>query len=54
MKLAELINQQLSIEATLRDLIAAAAKLAEAADAERNAAAALAALDAKEAASMAA
>ena len=53
MHLAKLINDRLSIEATIRDLVAAAAKLAEAADAERNAAAALAGLDAQEAANMA-
>jgi hypothetical protein len=53
MHLAKLINDRLSIEARLRDLAEAGAKLQEAADAERHAAAALNALDAEEANAMA-
>jgi hypothetical protein len=52
--LAKLINDRLSIEARLRDLADAGAKLQEAADAERHAAAALNGLDAEEATAMAA
>lgn len=54
MHLAKLINDRLSIEATIRDLVAAGGKLAEAADAERNSGAKLAALDNEEAAVMSA
>jgi len=54
MHLAKLINERLSIEAAIRDLVAAGSKLAEAADAERNSGAKLAALDNEEAAVMSA
>jgi hypothetical protein len=52
--LADLINRKLSIESTLRHLVEAGDKLREAADAERHAAAALVALDAKETRAMSA
>lgn len=54
LRLAKLISGRVAIEDGLRSLVAAGAKLAEAADAERNAGAKLAALDAEEAATMAA